>query len=263
MLNVHVNETGNVTGADIVSSSGFADLDEAARNCITNGWHFIPATQNGKPIADTKQYKIVWKLIDTSMAPQLQTMMEADCANIFSDASNRWAGYKSATLQFRITTKGTVSHPFVASTSGDSLFDAKAVQCAARLKYTPPIIDDVPTEVSWNAAVRWSPHTGLAYTDGYDLELFCADSYAPANLWKGDPPNGTVISFHVIQDGSTDEQAIERSSGNPALDQGAMECVRGWKAPFAASANSIPSFGDVVLVNWKDGHAFVLTGAWK
>lgn len=262
-LNVHIDATGKPTNVDIVASAGFADLDDAAKNCIMNGWHFGPAMQDGKAVASTKEYKIVWKLTASDAAPQLLESVEPACESLFFDASNRWTHYQSATLQFRISATGAVVQPFVASPSGDRLFDAKAVQCAARLKYKPTVVNDVANEISWSSAVRWSPRTGLAYTDGYGLGLFCADTLFPANIWSGDPPDGTIVSFHVVQGGAVAEPAIERSSGNTALDQAALQCVGDWKFPFANSTESAADFAEVVRFNWKNGHAFILGNEWK
>lgn len=61
-LTVHIGADGQVTGTDISNSSGYPELDEAAQRCVQNRWHFAPATQNGAPIASTKEYRIVWKL---------------------------------------------------------------------------------------------------------------------------------------------------------------------------------------------------------
>ncbi|HEY1838343.1 MAG: TonB family protein [Rhizomicrobium sp.] len=262
-IDIHVDDAGKPSGVDIVRSSGFADLDQASKDCVMKGWHFRPAARNGKPVAGIKEVMIVWKLAPTSKSPELQGSMEEACANIYSDAPNRWPSYRSTTVQFRISATGAVMRPFVASSSGDALFDIKAEQCAARLKYSVPVIDDVPTELSWSSAVRWSPHTGLAYTDGYDLGPYCADALFPATLWNGDPRGATIISFHIVQHGAIAAAVIERSSGNPGLDQAALQCVKSWKMPFADLLG--PSFdaGAVVRINWKDGHAFVLNDAWK
>jgi protein TonB len=61
-LTVHIGADGQVTGTDVSGSSGYPELDEAAQRCVQNRWHFAPATQNGAPIASTKEYRIVWKL---------------------------------------------------------------------------------------------------------------------------------------------------------------------------------------------------------
>lgn len=59
---VHISASGAVTGVDVSNSSGFPELDEAAQKCVQARWHFSPATENGAPVASTKQYRIVWKL---------------------------------------------------------------------------------------------------------------------------------------------------------------------------------------------------------
>jgi protein TonB len=62
VVTVHIGADGAVTNAEVSQSSGFSDLDQAAVQCVTAQWHFSPATENGAPVASTKQYRIVWKL---------------------------------------------------------------------------------------------------------------------------------------------------------------------------------------------------------
>jgi len=62
VVSVHIGADGAVTGADVSQSSGYSDLDQAAVQCVQAHWHFSPATENGQPVASTKQYRIVWKL---------------------------------------------------------------------------------------------------------------------------------------------------------------------------------------------------------
>lgn len=59
---IHIGADGSVQGVDVSNSSGFPELDEAAQRCVQARWHFSPATENGAPVASTKQYRIVWKL---------------------------------------------------------------------------------------------------------------------------------------------------------------------------------------------------------
>jgi TonB family protein len=263
VLMVHIDDKGTVTDADVAQSSGWPELDDASKQCATKTLHFTPATQDGKPIASSKKFRIVWKLTGNTSPPRLKTPMEVACADIFADAKPRWTSYQSAALQFRISADGATIYPFVAVSSGDTLFDAKAVQCVTRLKYVAAILEDAPTEVSWSAAVRWSPRTGLAYTDPYRLGPFCPDADFPGDLWKGDPPESTVISFHIVQGGTTAGATVEASSGNPALDQAALRCVQSWRNPFAAYVATAPDVGDVVRFNWRQGHGFVLDDVWK
>jgi TonB family protein len=262
LLNLSISKTGTVTKVEVKQSSGFADLDKAAVDCVMGGWHFHPALQKGKPLASTKKIRIVWKLMSRgNVAPHLQTPMETSCANDFP--ANKWTSYRSTVLHFRILADGTVSQPFVAISSGDSLFDAKAMQCATRLTYTAAVINEAPADVSWNAAVDWSPRTGLAYTDAYKLGVFCFDRYFPAKIWNGDPANSTIISFRLVEGGVAAHEAIERSSGNPALDQAALECIRAWRSPYRANLGPSADIGEVVRIDWRNGHAFPLLDTWQ
>jgi periplasmic protein TonB len=61
-VTVHIGADGAVQSVDVGTSSGYSDLDQAAIQCVTSQWHFSPATENGAPVASTKQYRIVWKL---------------------------------------------------------------------------------------------------------------------------------------------------------------------------------------------------------
>jgi hypothetical protein len=164
-----------------------------------------------------------------------------------------------------VSLTGTVEVPFVAISSGDQLFDTKAVQCMARLHYNPAELGS-PTEVSWAAAVLWSPHTGLAFANGRDVGSYCPDSDFPASMWKGDPPHPTEISFQTVYGPFSENFAIEKESGNPELDQAALACLKN-RVPSAspqltslspAFRQSQMSFGALMRFNWHWGHAFIL-----
>ncbi|MGA9794281.1 MAG: energy transducer TonB [Rhizomicrobium sp.] len=62
LVKVEVSAQGTVTNVTLAKSSGYDELDEAAIRCVTNGWHYNPATQNGQPVAGTREAGIVWKL---------------------------------------------------------------------------------------------------------------------------------------------------------------------------------------------------------
>lgn len=59
---VHIGADGSVQGVSIVNSSGHDSLDQASIRCISNSWHYRPATVNGQPVATTKEYAIKWVL---------------------------------------------------------------------------------------------------------------------------------------------------------------------------------------------------------
>lgn len=68
LVRIHIDETGAVSGADLLQSTGNAELDRATIGCVTKSWRFRPAMENGKPVAASMQYAIRW-----SLHPDLQT----------------------------------------------------------------------------------------------------------------------------------------------------------------------------------------------
>ena len=58
-----INEQGRVENCRVTSSSGDADLDEAACRSITRRGRYTPAVdQNGNPIRSSQSRRIVWRL---------------------------------------------------------------------------------------------------------------------------------------------------------------------------------------------------------
>jgi protein TonB len=49
-LMIHVSPAGLPSGIDVIESSGFPLLDQAARKAVET-WHFLPAQRNGAPVA--------------------------------------------------------------------------------------------------------------------------------------------------------------------------------------------------------------------
>lgn len=56
-----VDETGQVKDSKVVDSSGFATLDEAAREAIAK-CRFQPALENGKPVQKWAKVQYMWTL---------------------------------------------------------------------------------------------------------------------------------------------------------------------------------------------------------
>jgi protein TonB len=49
LLEIHVDRDGRVVAVDILTSSGFSALDEAARTAALS-WRFTPARRDGVPV---------------------------------------------------------------------------------------------------------------------------------------------------------------------------------------------------------------------
>ena len=70
-----VLEDGSVGGTQILRSSGFARLDQAAETIVKSRWRFKPAMQNGRPVQEALTAEVVFALSPTSasyviVAPQ-------------------------------------------------------------------------------------------------------------------------------------------------------------------------------------------------
>ncbi|MGH6889760.1 MAG: energy transducer TonB [Rhizomicrobium sp.] len=62
LVAVHVGADGDVKSADIANSSGHDSLDSAAVRCVESRYHFKPAMQNGAPVPQTVDIRVVWRL---------------------------------------------------------------------------------------------------------------------------------------------------------------------------------------------------------
>lgn len=60
-LLIHVAPDGSATAVDIIRSSGYPLLDDAARRAVL-GWHFRPATQGGVPVASELPFNVHFEL---------------------------------------------------------------------------------------------------------------------------------------------------------------------------------------------------------
>jgi periplasmic protein TonB len=61
ILLIHVSPDGLAQGVDVEQSSGFAMLDDAARNAV-EGWHFLPAVRGGQPVPFDMELRVLFHL---------------------------------------------------------------------------------------------------------------------------------------------------------------------------------------------------------
>jgi periplasmic protein TonB len=61
ILLIHVSPDGLAQGVDVEQSSGFAMLDDAARNAV-EGWHFLPAVKDGKAVPFDMELRVLFHL---------------------------------------------------------------------------------------------------------------------------------------------------------------------------------------------------------
>jgi TonB family protein len=59
LVRIHVDADGRVSSVEVLESSGFERLDEAAKAGVRS-WRFEPALQGGKPVAGTYDHRIIF-----------------------------------------------------------------------------------------------------------------------------------------------------------------------------------------------------------
>jgi protein TonB len=64
IISVTIDETGRVTGASVLRSSGHERLDAAALAQALKHWRFLPAEQAGQKVASTRRFTIRFSLAD-------------------------------------------------------------------------------------------------------------------------------------------------------------------------------------------------------
>jgi protein TonB len=64
VLQLYVLENGRVGDAKVQASSGYPSLDEAALEHAKRVWRFVPAKEDGKPVAMWYPFKVTFKLTD-------------------------------------------------------------------------------------------------------------------------------------------------------------------------------------------------------
>lgn len=62
LLALVIDAQGNVTGANIVQSSGFDGLDQAAVAWVKTHWRYKPATRNGNAVAALARAEVTFRL---------------------------------------------------------------------------------------------------------------------------------------------------------------------------------------------------------
>jgi protein TonB len=62
IIKLTISESGFVTAADLVKSSGSSELDRAAISWVMANWKYKPATHDGQPVASTTEVSVNFTL---------------------------------------------------------------------------------------------------------------------------------------------------------------------------------------------------------
>jgi TonB family protein len=63
-LRAFVDENGRCSQIEVVKSSGFPKLDEAAVNEVKRNWRFVPGKEDGKPVSMWHTFAVTFRLTD-------------------------------------------------------------------------------------------------------------------------------------------------------------------------------------------------------
>ena len=216
---------GSIENVKVVHSSGHADLDEAAVQCVSR-WRFDPDSATGKFQRGDHATNIAWdpKPTTAGKKPGGYWIGSPHVCDQYYPVAEAMAGIGgTTTLRFTITDEGQVRDIAVDKSSGNENLDAAAVQCASKWRYIPAVEKDKIIAVPWKAEVKWSvnPPTVPAFAEpppdclhSYPLK---PDDLAGIDGW-------TELTF-TISHGEAEDVVVTHSSGNAALDRAAVECI--------------------------------------
>jgi TonB family protein len=151
-----ITESGKVADVKVATSSGNADLDNAAVTCASH-WLYRPAQKDVKPVAVPWKAQVRWSInapfADAIYAP-IPLEVPHDCASFAPKGVAIPPGAVS-TLSFHVTAEGKVTDISLAGSSGNAALDRAAMFCAARWSFKPARKDGEPVEISWRENVAW------------------------------------------------------------------------------------------------------------
>ena len=237
-VTVHISG-GAIKDALATSSSGNPDFDRRAVQCFKNlppefASHFLGDLDMVVPVyANNGAVALVSSLpAPPSPVPGRPIAAPASIGRPHSCLNEDLAGLRvgigeidDVMLAFTITDQGAVKNISVLNSSGNSMVDAAALQCASRWLYKPAMRDGAPTAVPWKAVVKivWNPDNyDPAFVAVYTAAMPCALS-SRNELPSQSPPPHTGLSMH-ISDGTITDFSVSSVSGNPNLDKRASDC---------------------------------------
>lgn len=240
-----ITAQGRVIGPSIRTSSGNADLDAAALDCVSS-WTYKPAAKNGVAVETPWTAAVQWKLNDVR-----EYQLVAVCDRYHPLSAKMLSGIGGVTgLTLRVMPDGAVRQATVARSSGDPGLDDAAVRCLDDQRYDPVAMnlpaDGLPmqAQIDWRAELSASvplappfPHAfvppGILGVHGpcFD-ELHSRDDLPPS-------PQPTMLGFTIAADGRVKDETIRHSSGSGPLDKAALSCAAKWRY-IPALLNAMP-----------------------
>lgn len=156
-VSFRVGVDGSTKSIFVATTSGFADLDEAATKCVAT-WKYQPAMQSGRALEVDWKANVEWSLaaagkVETvtvtrgskppqpsAIAPTQQPIGSHVCKNPMDPPAPLG---KMSIVSFYIHRDGSVDHIKLFRSSGDDNLDELALKCASDWRFTP-LPDDAP-----------------------------------------------------------------------------------------------------------------------
>jgi TonB family protein len=153
VLEFTITDEGHVENPKIRTSSGHADLDDAALSCVVH-WRYRPATQDGKPIAVGWMAAVVW---DIGERPYEEPA--PDCMTIYSIPQGHESKLGYTIVRYRVQANA-ITDIGVLESSGDPMLDANAVACVQTYRLKPN--DDGARNGPYASVVWWRTDHSVA-----------------------------------------------------------------------------------------------------
>lgn len=239
-----ITPTGTVSEVAVVRSSGNGDLDEAAKSCVRT-WRYLPAQENGKPVAAAWNVEVVFKPEPPALvagAELLPVMIEQDrkvCMQ-YPFWALRHHAEGNTDIAYTVVPDGSVSGITVTKTSGDKDLDDAAKACVNSFKFRPLPAGTAPKPASakatWSYIEHGISHVWWAYggTTTASLEAgrtlrgavdACLKKAAGHAEFASGFDGTTMILLHYVRD-TIKGVSVLQSSGNDGLDRLAADCFR-------------------------------------
>jgi len=226
MVAYHGGDDGKITDVQIVQSSGNAELDNAALQCVGR-WQFDPKGPRAPFYLGKQRLSINWRIPSPVPGKPPEPPAGYDsgiphvCLMDYPLQAVRAGVGGTTTVAFRIKANGKVDDIKIDTTSGSDLLDRASLGCVKYWRYRPAVEKSKPVDVPWKAEIKWrADPTPLFAPVGA-----CTAAYPvkTEQLTRGD--GRTDISI-VITGGSATEVSVAHSSGDADLDEAAAACVR-------------------------------------
>jgi TonB family protein len=126
-----VTTAGTVEGGSVKTSSGNADLDNAAVAC-TKSWQYKPAMSNGAPVEVPWQVAVKWQIRPT---PPFDTISDVAyrCVQMTDAGRDEMSKAKLHTVVRVHFQKGEIAGVAVVGSSGDTALDRRVADCYGRV----------------------------------------------------------------------------------------------------------------------------------